>query len=68
MLGVYITFVVAILAAEIGGGVFVYVKKDTVFNGVEKMAVDYLHDKYTESNKSATDTAWDTVMVQVSKE
>lgn len=53
-----------ILAAEIAGGVSVYVKKDDLVKRFRDTAFKYLHDSYKDNNDTANQ-AWNFVMFQV---
>lgn len=63
-LGIYITFIIVIVAAELGGGAFVYIGKDAFIDELTKVAKEYIRDNYTESN-TTSDKGWDFAMEKV---
>lgn len=53
-----------ILAAEVAGGVTVYMKRDYLESKFKNAAYQYVHDHYKEDNSTAN-MAWNYIMAQV---
>lgn len=64
LLGVYIFFVVCILGAEIAGGVYAFVTKDSLIDEFTSIAENYIKNKYNDSG-NPDDSGWNYAMVVV---
>lgn len=66
LLGVYILLVTIVLGAEIGGGVYGYINKDSLLKKFDDMATKYIEDDYGNGNNNGGDEAWNSIMQFVS--